>query len=473
MTTAQYPTRRMVMHETIPLLCMIVYIAFCFGVFLWGPIAWNVEDVRPLAIFLALSVSGLVAGYLFGVFSGGTAVVRQIDSWRLVLRGGAIASVVLLVPTTLMLANKLPWDAFTAVFCQDVAYQQMLMTDQSAHKNWRRLVTAASALSAPLTYAVLPLSVIYVSKLRKTDWLLITLHVLSIATISIIRGTDKEVGDFAILFISLSALYAYRFLFLRNITWQTVITVILVTVVICMLGAIAFKYRKQSRMELTCNLQCGCVSPPLLAPTISPQPAPAVPEPTVQPPPTSSPYALRNEVALPLPDGSFDPKRTWGPYYAAMASAYLSQGFYGLSLAINEAFTSTYGLGHSPLVISLFGKQLFPDIESRAYTHKIARLGWDPRGNWSTALLWIANDVSFYGVPFVLAVFGFLFAMCFRDASSGSPVATIFLTMLMTFVFFLPANNQLLLTINSYASFLFWGTVWLVGRGERLRPVRR
>lgn len=95
-------------------------------------------------------------------------------------------------------------------------------------------------------------------------------------------------------------------------------------------------------------------------------------------------------------------------FAAEMLSAYLAQGYYGLSLALNEDFTSTFGLGHSSFLMSAFSGLFDATLYERSYMYKVSQAGWDDKAQWSTMLVWIASDVGFPLVPVFILILGFL-----------------------------------------------------------------
>jgi len=140
----------------------------------------------------------------------------------------------------------------------------------------------------------------------------------------------------------------------------------------------------------------------------------------------------------------------------------VSQGYYGLTLAMQQKFESTFGVGHSPTLLGLY-ETLTGDrrLAGRAYTMKIAREGWLPEYFWSTGIIWFANDLGFAGVLPLLALIGFYWGRSWRDATAGqNDAAAVLFCLFMVMMVYLPANNQVFNTFDGYFTLIFWAVCW-------------
>ncbi|WP_347723247.1 hypothetical protein [Lysinibacillus capsici] len=125
-------------------------------------------------------------------------------------------------------------------------------------------------------------------------------------------------------------------------------------------------------------------------------------------------------------------------------SSYLTQGYYGLSLALEEPFTSTLFIGNSSFLSSFmestFGISYF--IEN-SYPTKIEIYGWDRFINWHTAYTWFASDISFWGVPFLMILIGFLLGVFWKESLAEQQLSMVLFIIIMILVIYIPANNQI------------------------------
>ena len=100
-------------------------------------------------------------------------------------------------------------------------------------------------------------------------------------------------------------------------------------------------------------------------------------------------------------------------------AGYLTQGFYGMSLTLRVAWKPMFGLGSSMgLQNLLIG--VFPKVSEQTYQKRIEIYGWDSYVQWHTMYSWIANDVSYIGVIFVMAILGILFAKVYKDCMKNT-----------------------------------------------------
>lgn len=146
---------------------------------------------------------------------------------------------------------------------------------------------------------------------------------------------------------------------------------------------------------------------------------------------------------------------------------YLCNGYYNLEYAFNCDFEWTYFLGSNDAKSHLFAVLGF-DVEPFNYQMKIFReYGVDPYIYWHSCYTWLANDVTFFGVPFIMFLVGKFCAAAlvmyrrYQDLLSGI-VFVIFANMII----FLFANNNYI--ANLFYSFILAFPYWLFTRYFRI-----
>lgn len=143
---------------------------------------------------------------------------------------------------------------------------------------------------------------------------------------------------------------------------------------------------------------------------------------------------------------------------------YITQGYYGMSLALTEPWIPMYGSGNSMFVVD-FVSAHFSDIDQYTYQKRIEHYDWGSDRCWHSIYTWLANDVSFYGVPFVMILLGLLFAAMFRDAvSTKNPFAKVSIFYFVIIMIFIPCNNQVAQTPQTLFSFIFVVICWLISK---------
>lgn len=148
-------------------------------------------------------------------------------------------------------------------------------------------------------------------------------------------------------------------------------------------------------------------------------------------------------------------------------SSYLSQGYYGMSLALTKEWTPMFGLGNSKFVVNILSSHL-RDIRPYTYQAKIEEYGWDSVKNWHSIYTWLANDVSFYGVVIVMFLIGMTFGMMFQDAIvTKNPLARASVFFYILMMLFIPCNNQIAQSNTTLFAFCALVLSWfLCGRTD-------
>lgn len=142
-------------------------------------------------------------------------------------------------------------------------------------------------------------------------------------------------------------------------------------------------------------------------------------------------------------------------YSLSMVDSYLCQGYYALSEALEMGIRPIAPFGDSWVSMyyseKLLGYNPMPDT----YMAALEPLGIDPRINWHTMYVWLANQYTFIFVPLIIYWVGYSLAATWKDALYGKndlvfPLLSFFLVM----CFYMYANNQ----VFSDAAISFW--IW-------------
>jgi hypothetical protein len=162
--------------------------------------------------------------------------------------------------------------------------------------------------------------------------------------------------------------------------------------------------------------------------------------------------AMRNQALV-----SLGKTRTGSVFYTVVPGAaqptgsvftsYLTQGYKGLSLAMDAPWHPTYGLGFSTFIRHNVSRVLGLDensVEARTYEGQLDAEGWTAGVQWSTFFIHPASDITFLGVIPLMALIGFAFGAAWRDTCTrADPVACVVFFYLGIQVLYLSANNQL------------------------------
>ena len=425
----------------LPLAIVFGYVVGTFVLFLAWPIDWPIYTVANwvrLIAYVSLCLI-VVGGAAYRGSGGATRVTAPLPYLALLLPLGAIAEALMLIPSSLVYTGLHPWQLLEALKDQGAAYrrfQQQLFLSSGERDN----LVAVRTLLAPLIYAILPLGIV---RWRTIGWLGRASVVVVVGTaviFSILRGTDKELADLFVIGVAAAFVSAGRSIAmgqggsaLVRRSWKLAAVAILFLV----FAQSLFTERKEQRLG-------GFVS-------------------------RTSVCANNSRICADLDN----PWISWLPLRQRFGLTVFilstCSGYYGLELAMEKPFDSSFGLGHSPATLSIYEATTGDTtLHKRTYTYRNGADGWSEEYYWSTLIAWIANDVGFYGAVLVLGLIGFMWGKWWREAAAGmsDPAAVLFASS-TTMIFYLPANDQVLASYDGYSVFIVWTGIWLWHRSRR------
>ncbi|SEB86035.1 hypothetical protein SAMN04489844_1208 [Nocardioides exalbidus] len=410
----------------VPLLAGAGLFAVTIVVSLIGPIDWQLDNPAKVYAFLLACLVAMCAGYLWAVrrqpeplFATGGA--RLSASSILVV--GALVYLVLYPLTVYNSTGNWYPDVVGGLTDPGRAYAEKT----AAELEIPQVATYLGMLVAPLTIGILPLTLFFwprISRLARTLGVITTL--LSLA-LGVSRAVNQDVGEIA----------GYLVLFL-----------------VLVASTSTQHTRSRWRRVAACVAGAALVTGAFLAyysSTLSGRVAADV-EASDSPEKESIDDAMTSTALA-----SFGEERSDSVFFTVvppvaqptgtLLSSYLTQGYKGLSLAMDSPWEPTYGLGFSSFVRHNVARVAGLDedaIEARSYEGQIDEVGWVAGVQWSTFFVHPASDVSFVGVVPLMALFGLAFGLAWRDmCRRRDPLACIVFFYLGIQVLYLSANNQL------------------------------
>lgn len=140
---------------------------------------------------------------------------------------------------------------------------------------------------------------------------------------------------------------------------------------------------------------------------------------------------------------------------------YPSHGYLGLSYNLSQDYIFSYGAGLSPAFES-YNNQFFGGETNLIKTYPFrteVTTGWPAGMYWATAFPWIASDLTFPGTILFMFIIGFLFSRVWIKAITHKDILSYaVLGQLAIFLFYLPANNQVLMQRQG-----FWIVLSIIG----------
>jgi hypothetical protein len=420
-----------------PIIILIAYLIFGFILFIFAPFDWHIENGFILNIyFLAIIICSFFG---FFISTKNRYYISSPIYYQQLILVGAICSLTLLVPTTLLYSGKYPWQFMDLLANQTdayIAYQERLRESTVAD---RGPVALVRSLFLPIIFCVLPLSILHWSRLSLRARLSTVIVVLCSLITSLARGTDRETADLVMISFA-----SWLILYFRNRNDFTVFAkpvldrtrrVILTVLLIILMAIVFYVFVERKLGRYGGDFTALCVG-------------------------------SEQDICLSSKFLSSGLIGDWGMFALAITAGYMSQGYYGLQLALGLDFQSTLGTGFSPMIAryyeALSGDQV---IYLSSYTYRMRALGWSDEYAWSTLMVWFANDVGFIGALLVLFGLSLLFGASWRDAVRGrdDKAAIVFVLLFIMFVY-LPANNQIGQSLDLSFAFLFWLYRWRVTR---------
>lgn len=139
----------------------------------------------------------------------------------------------------------------------------------------------------------------------------------------------------------------------------------------------------------------------------------------------------------------------------AYLTRYVSNSYIAIAYALELPFKCTFGLGHSWFVLDNLGS-FSSALWDRTYNMRIeGSYGYNHYANWHTAYLWFANDVSFFGVPFLFFILHYYFGRAWKRFVTEKDLFCFLRFMIFVKMsYFISANNQIFQ--NSDTLIAFW-----------------
>lgn len=415
----------------LPIIFFFVYLNLTVFLFAFGPWGWPVINGTKLYGFLAFAHLALLLGYLSAAFR---APRGYCGKWKIdrMITISLIVNLVLFLPTSAFRTGSGIPDV-----AEGLADPGQVYFDSNASRALGgQPVEYIRIILAPLLFLLLPLSIFYWHRLNIKIKIVTVVYIIGYIAMYIATGTNKGIGDFVLLFPCL--IVARRCAGFFKADRRRIIATIAISVIFLGLFLSFFTVGQISRMGT--SMSVGYFSP------------------------TGTTGDTDNFFVRYLPDQA--------AIGALALSSYLTQGYYGLYLSLDQPFVPMFGVGNSMFLYSNAVKLTgIKEIADMPYPVRTANRGlWDAYGNWSTIYPWIASDVSFPGTILVVFLIGRLFALAWLDTLRAiNPYAVGMFAQFVIMLFYFSANNQCVQTGEQLTSFYGILALWLVTRTKYLR----
>lgn len=419
----------------IPLVFTEVYLALTLLIFFYGPIAYHIKNPLQFLGYLGLVHMMTILGYVLGV-----AYYLKLNSHIHFTAHFSSCKFKFLIALTFIgfligFKNMTMSDSFipTNIFndIQEILSgghgQYAAKVQKIDQYSGSKIINVLYFFIAFSKFIIIPAMIFYWDRL--TNFEKISSFLVSIITIfsGLATGTNKPIFDFIIIF-GFSLLFFYIHDFYKNKKIKIKKRgFFLVLSVLGFLASIYFFYMNISSREANIlyiegTSKLGDIE-------------------------IQGPYRAIQKGSL------LDFTYVW-------LSNYIVQGYYGLSLALDQPFSWTYGFGGSQFLARQFEWVTGVDILSHTYQHKITQY-WGENTQWHSVYSHLANDLTFFGVGVWFFIFFFFLSQVWTSfVDAGNLYAFYLMPLFMMFIIFIPANNQVFGFIETFSAFIIISGLW-------------
>ncbi len=412
-----------------PIVFFEAFLTFTVVVFAFGPWDWPVTNPVTLYSFLLINQLALLFGYVGAVRGRRPSAFNLILTPKELVWPCAVTTILMIVPTAMVRTGG-EINFLRALTNPGQAYD---FTNNAAHNAAPTIWEYVRIVLSPLIWPLLPLAAVFWNKLSPTLKVLAVLGIVGNAAIYFLQGTNKGIVDLLILMPWL--------LILRHKNLAQILQpkrVLRFLLMFTIAGALFLPYLGLNIVGRGSTGTIGAVGIRGAG--------------SVQPEPIQIP-GFNGPLANAYNDGA-----------TALAS-YVGQGYYGLSLALQEPFEWTYGVGHSPFFSWLAEKAMgmrLHEIDYSTYPWRVDRdFGWKADVQWISFYPWFASDVTFFGVPFIVFLFGRLLGLTWLDAIGGNPAAVVVFSLTALTLYYTSANAQVFRLAETVCPFYFYLLWWM------------
>jgi hypothetical protein len=440
-------------------------------IFAFGPLDWHINNAANLYIFLASSCIALVLGYLIAVKKGRTPEIKLNINTNHIFIFCAVIYILLYIPTLISTTGKWYPDIYNGITNTGVAYH----FSQYYVQNNSQFIMYIRILFSPLMIMIMPVTFFFFPKLSRASKALGIIVIVLSLCLSISQGVNKGVADITAQIV----LILIMMFFSKSLNGSQVKHFFIILGLIILTLGLFFAYYSNamrnrvsldnmgySQQELNSIIQTGETD---IVNNVTEEQV----DNSVK---THSNFNTatekQNYFLLKLIPEKLKPT-------AIYLASYISHGYNGLSIAMNQEFTSSYGLGFSDFFARNFFR-VFGDSNSenelfnRTYIAKTSREGWNTGAVWSTFFVYPASDISFPGTILLVLLIGYLFGLSWKDALiTENPFAITVFFGFCTMILYFCANNQMFQIGESFVGFIVIIIVWFITRSYLCRRSKK
>lgn len=428
----------------IPLWFFLSYVTFTLVLALFGPVEYIDFPKLTVGVYVAFILICCFVGYHYGVKS--SRRLLAIDENTLSMfrrfrpRAFDVSLAIALVGMMAYLIDSILSGSFNIdIFSLGEAYTASYQGYQRNTGNYSMSFIIFSLLSAPMFTASV-WGIYYFRRLNLTRRLIVLGIILgTLLVFTLGSGKMKQLGDVIIYLIAIAAISraasgkGFEPKFIARLS-------ILALIALCLFAFIvAQRYAEMGTDAININQKTG--------------------------------WQVQYDTGHPV-------FRVFGPgigFAVSVVSFYLSNGYYGLGLALESEPTWSFFTGTSYSMSVIADRFLgLPSGYAVSYPYLTGvETGWG-ESKWYTVFPWFASDFSFIGTGLLFGLFAFWYARAWLESVTlHDPFAVLLFTLMTVGVFYVPANNQVMHAPGGLATLILVVALYRAAAVRRRWMIRR
>lgn len=436
----------------LPIILIEVYLISTLLLFKYGPFKWKIENEKLFWVYISAYHIFFIIGYIvyIKVFFRTKRTIKKNNKFNNIIKKHisiifVLSSILLLIKymgffnTNNFIPIDLPKSFINGLIDPGSQYRIKFISSEISGYQGNKILSSILALFSFIVSSVIPLMVYFWDNLKKSQKVIFFILIFFDFAMFVSGGTNK--GIFDILFILSTSLLLNRIANYKTETFNSFIKGKKVLIGMFLFLLIFSMYF----FALSMKTRVGSIA--------------------------DYTESLSNDITIVenILDSSTDKQGSKvndtllnNLFYGL--SSYVCQGYYGMSLAIDEDFTSTYGIGNSQFLLTNFKYFFGIDYQKYTFQYKVSDK-WDQFAQWHSFYSYIANDVSFPGVIFIMFILGLSLASIYLSAIYyNNVVAHSLLTLYAILFLYLPANNQVFSMMQSFSTFFELLILWMFSK---------
>ncbi len=411
----------------LPIIFFLAYLTFSVIIFRFGPWPYPVRDGVELYLFLTLAHFALLGGYLSGAFKTPQGYTAKRWPVTRIIKLTVAINLILIFPTVAFRTGSLVPDIAGTLVNPGESYSRYGFNQFGENP----IIEYVRIFFGPFITMLVPLTVFYWSKLKLYVRVCAVFCILALVATDIAMGTNQGLIDLILLlpWLFIGGHFSKTSPLSRN---QKIVIVVLILIGIVF--AFSFFGATQST-RIGSSASTGVLG-------------------------SIGSYANYDNIMV----------RRLSPNMQVTVlglTSYISHGYFGLYLSLQEPFVPMFGVGNSLFLSRQVSKApSLSNVVNLSYPVRIWKYGWNPNTHWQTVYPWFASDVSFLGTILVVFLIGRLFAFAWLDTLLGkNPFAVVMCALFILMLFYFPAHNR---SVQNGSNFVaFWTILFLWLRTRR------